>query len=152
MPFVGIPPRVINYSDSRMIVLFDLSSCCKLLLVLIHTVTVSIPAITSYRHLIHALLYTSKCNYYLCVYCTTCCIYLLFAVLITDYIFSGTTERVCLIMGAADSVRKVHNFIMEKIREKPDPNPKPEMSKNNFERHRQVTVINVSHHSHLPCA
>lgn len=34
---------------------------------------------------------------------------------------------------------------MEKIREKPDPNPKPEVSKNNFERHRQVTVINVSH-------
>jgi len=48
-------------------------------------------------------------------------------------------------MGGADSVRKVHNFIMEKIREKPDPNPKPEASKNNFERHRQVTVINVSH-------
>ncbi|XP_052766154.1 RNA-binding protein Nova-1-like isoform X3 [Mya arenaria] len=57
--------------------------------------------------------------------------------------YPGTTERVCLIMGAADSVRKVHNFIMEKIREKPDPNPKPEVSKNNFERHRQVTVVNV---------
>lgn len=57
--------------------------------------------------------------------------------------YPGTTERVCLIMGAADSVRKVHNFIMEKIREKPDPNPKPEVSKTNFERHRQVTVINV---------
>lgn len=48
-------------------------------------------------------------------------------------------------MGIPDAVRKVHNFIMEKIREKPDPNPKPEVSKNNFERHRQVTVINVSH-------
>ena len=47
-------------------------------------------------------------------------------------------------MGAAESVRKVHTFIMEKIREKPDPNPKPEASKSNFERHRQVTVINVS--------
>ncbi|XP_045187177.1 RNA-binding protein Pasilla-like isoform X3 [Mercenaria mercenaria] len=57
--------------------------------------------------------------------------------------YPGTTERVCLIMGGADAVRKVHNFIMEKIREKPDPNPKPEVSKNNFERHRQVTVINV---------
>ena len=57
---------------------------------------------------------------------------------------TGTTERVCLIMGAADAVRKVHTFIMEKIREKPDPNPKPEASKSNFERHRQVTVINVS--------
>ncbi|WAR18354.1 LOW QUALITY PROTEIN: NOVA1-like protein, partial [Mya arenaria] len=40
-------------------------------------------------------------------------------------------------------IPKVHNFIMEKIREKPDPNPKPEVSKNNFERHRQVTVVNV---------
>ena len=60
------------------------------------------------------------------------------------YMLTGTTERVCLIMGAADAVRKVHSFIMEKIREKPDPNPKPEASKSNFERHRQVTVINVS--------
>lgn len=47
-------------------------------------------------------------------------------------------------MGGADAVRKVHSFIMEKIREKPDPNPKPEVQKTNFERHRQVTVINVS--------
>ncbi|XP_052275285.1 RNA-binding protein Pasilla-like isoform X15 [Dreissena polymorpha] len=55
--------------------------------------------------------------------------------------YPGTTERVCLIMGAAEAVRKVHNFIMEKIREKPDPNPKPEVSKNNFERHRQVKIL-----------
>lgn len=55
--------------------------------------------------------------------------------------YPGTTERVCLIMGAAEAVRKVHNFIMEKIREKPDPNPKPEVSKTNFERHRQVKIL-----------
>ncbi|KAL3874716.1 hypothetical protein ACJMK2_037691 [Sinanodonta woodiana] len=55
--------------------------------------------------------------------------------------YPGTTERVCLIMGAVDSVRKVHSFIMEKIREKPDPNPKPEESKSNFERHRQVKIL-----------
>ncbi|KAL4237339.1 RNA-binding protein Nova-1 [Mactra antiquata] len=55
--------------------------------------------------------------------------------------YPGTTERVCLIMGIPDAVRKVHNFIMEKIREKPDPNPKPEVSKNNFERHRQVKIL-----------
>lgn len=55
--------------------------------------------------------------------------------------YPGTTERVCLIMGAADAVRKVHTFIMEKIREKPDPNPKPEVQKTNFERHRQVKIL-----------
>jgi len=53
---------------------------------------------------------------------------------------TGTTERVCLIMGGVEAVRRVHNFIMEKIREKPDPNPKPEETNKNFERHRQVCL------------
>ncbi|XP_046333338.2 RNA-binding protein Pasilla-like isoform X5 [Haliotis rufescens] len=54
--------------------------------------------------------------------------------------YPGTTERVCLIMGPVDAVRRVHNFIMEKIREKPDPNPKLDETKTTFERHRQVEV------------
>ena len=41
-------------------------------------------------------------------------------------------------MGAVDAVRRIHTFIMEKIREKPDPNPKLEETNKNFERHRQV--------------
>ncbi|PVD25960.1 hypothetical protein C0Q70_13626 [Pomacea canaliculata] len=55
--------------------------------------------------------------------------------------YPGTTERVCLIMGPAEAVRKVHIFIMEKIREKPDPSPKPEDAKTNYERHRQIKVL-----------
>ncbi|XP_060074662.1 RNA-binding protein Pasilla-like isoform X1 [Ylistrum balloti] len=55
--------------------------------------------------------------------------------------YPGTTERVCLIMGGIEAVRRVQNFIMEKIREKPDPNPKPEETNKNFERHRQVKVL-----------
>ncbi|XP_048738177.1 RNA-binding protein Pasilla-like isoform X9 [Ostrea edulis] len=55
--------------------------------------------------------------------------------------YPGTTERVCLIMGAVEAVKRVHCFIMEKIREKPDPNPKPEETNKNFERHRQVKIL-----------
>ena len=44
-------------------------------------------------------------------------------------------------MGGVDAVRRVHHFIMEKIREKPDPNPKPEETNKNFERHRQVLQL-----------
>ncbi|XP_076442198.1 RNA-binding protein Nova-1-like isoform X3 [Babylonia areolata] len=57
--------------------------------------------------------------------------------------YPGTTERVCLIMGPAEAVRKVHIFIMEKIRDKPDPSPKPEDAKTNYERHRQVIEVKV---------
>ncbi|KAL8624388.1 hypothetical protein ACOMHN_012788 [Nucella lapillus] len=56
--------------------------------------------------------------------------------------YPGTTDRVCLIMGPPEAVRKVHIFIMEKIRDKPDPIPKPEDAKN-FERHRQVIEVKV---------
>jgi hypothetical protein len=37
-------------------------------------------------------------------------------------------------MGAVDAVRRIQIFIMEKIREKPDPNPKLEETNKNFER------------------
>ncbi|XP_076463440.1 RNA-binding protein Pasilla-like isoform X2 [Babylonia areolata] len=57
--------------------------------------------------------------------------------------YPGTTDRVCLIMGPAEAVRKVHIFIMEKIRDKPDPIPKPEDAKTNYERHRQVIEVKV---------
>ena len=66
--------------------------------------------------------------------------------------FTGTTERVCLIMGGVEAVKRVHCFIMEKIREKPDPNPKPDETNKNFERHRQVNTVpllGVLHCEHL---
>lgn len=48
-------------------------------------------------------------------------------------------------MGSPDAVRQVNNFIMEKIREKPESGPatptKPDDAKNNFERHRQVMEV-----------
>lgn len=46
-------------------------------------------------------------------------------------------------MGGVEAVKRVHCFIMEKIREKPDPNPKPEETNKNFERHRQVKQKDV---------
>lgn len=33
---------------------------------------------------------------------------------------TGTTERVCLITGTVDAIMEVMEFIMDKIREKPD--------------------------------
>lgn len=33
---------------------------------------------------------------------------------------TGTTERVCLITGTIDAIMEVMEFIMDKIREKPD--------------------------------
>lgn len=53
-------------------------------------------------------------------------------------------------MGPAEAVRKVHIFIMEKIRDKPDPSPKPEDAKTNYERHRQVIEVFPIFHHH-PC-
>ena len=56
-------------------------------------------------------------------------------------LFVGTTERVCLITGCFESVKKAHEFIIDRIREKTDPNPKPVDGdlKVNFERHKQVS-------------
>ncbi len=54
--------------------------------------------------------------------------------------FAGTTERVCLISGNAESIRKVHSFIMDRIREKPDlSSPKSGgEGDHKFDRHKQV--------------
>lgn len=35
-------------------------------------------------------------------------------------LYTGTTERVCLITGSVDSIMSVLDFIMDKIKEKPD--------------------------------
>lgn len=56
----------------------------------------------------------------------------------------GTAERVCLITGTMDAIMRVHDFIMEKIREKPDPNAKPAIdfdSKQPAEREKQVKIL-----------
>ncbi len=58
--------------------------------------------------------------------------------------YPGTTERVCLIKGTTDSVAHMLAFIMEKIRDKPDPNAKPAMdfdSKQPAERDKQVKIL-----------
>lgn len=55
---------------------------------------------------------------------------------------SGSTERVCLISGPVDGVLKIHEFIMEKIKEKPDPNAKIAIDfdhKQPAEREKQVS-------------
>lgn len=54
-------------------------------------------------------------------------------------LLSGTTERVCLIIGSFDGVITVHNYIMDRIMEKPDPNPNTTgEGRLNVERHKQV--------------
>lgn len=54
---------------------------------------------------------------------------------------SGTTERVCLISGTVEGIIRIHEFIMEKIKEKPDPNAKMAIDfdhKQPAEREKQV--------------
>ncbi|CAL4123341.1 unnamed protein product, partial [Meganyctiphanes norvegica] len=54
--------------------------------------------------------------------------------------YPGTTERVCLITGNVDAILTVLSFIMEKIKEKPDPNAKPAIdfdNKQTAEREKQ---------------
>ena len=58
--------------------------------------------------------------------------------------YPGTNERVCLITGSIESVSILLDFIMEKIRHKPDPNAKPAIDFDNkvsAEREKQVKVI-----------
>ena len=58
--------------------------------------------------------------------------------------YPGTTERVGLIQGPAESVLIVMDFIAEKIIEKPDPAAKPAIDFDNkipAEREKQVKVI-----------
>ena len=67
----------------------------------------------------------------------------------------GTQERVCLITGTVEGITQVHNFIMEKIMEKPDPSAAPppplppgtsssSASKEGlpYDRHKQVRPFN----------
>lgn len=58
--------------------------------------------------------------------------------------YPGTTERVCLITGNVDAIMTVLSFIMEKIKEKPDPNAKQNLefdSKHSAERDKQVKIL-----------
>ncbi|KAH8869162.1 RNA-binding protein [Schistosoma japonicum] len=65
------------------------------------------------------------------------CLYLSMITLI-----SGTTERVCLIIGSFDGVITVHNYVMDRIMEKPDPNPNTTgEGRLNVERHKQVKIL-----------
>ncbi|XP_076360367.1 RNA-binding protein Pasilla-like isoform X1 [Tachypleus tridentatus] len=60
-----------------------------------------------------------------------------------DY-YPGTTERVCLVTGSMDGIIQVHEFIMEKIREKPDPNARMAIDfdqKQPAEREKQVKIL-----------
>ncbi|CAH8647455.1 unnamed protein product [Schistosoma mattheei] len=59
-----------------------------------------------------------------------------------DEFYPGTTERVCLIIGSFDGVITVHNYIMDRIMEKPDPNPNTTgEGRLNVERHKQVKIL-----------
>lgn len=55
----------------------------------------------------------------------------------------GTSERVCLISGSLESILTVLDFIMEKIREKPDQTPKLTdiETKQAQERDKQVKIL-----------
>ncbi|XP_053205221.1 RNA-binding protein Pasilla-like isoform X1 [Panonychus citri] len=58
--------------------------------------------------------------------------------------YEGTSERVCLISGSVDGILRIHEFIMEKIKEKPDPNAKMAIDfdhKQPAEREKQVKIL-----------
>lgn len=58
--------------------------------------------------------------------------------------YPGTTERVCLITGSVEGVLRIHEFIMEKIKEKPDPTAKIAIDfdhKQPAEREKQVKIL-----------
>ncbi|XP_053945556.1 RNA-binding protein Pasilla isoform X5 [Anastrepha obliqua] len=57
--------------------------------------------------------------------------------------YPGTTERVCLITGSVDGIMSVMDFIMDKIREKPDLTTKiiDNDSKQNQDRDKQVKIL-----------
>lgn len=58
-------------------------------------------------------------------------------------VYSGTSERVCLITGSIEAIMTVLEFIMEKIREKPDLTTKLSESeaKQAQERDRQIKIL-----------
>ncbi|XP_026829409.1 RNA-binding protein Nova-1 isoform X3 [Ooceraea biroi] len=59
--------------------------------------------------------------------------------------YPGTTERVCLITGTVDAIMEVMEFIMDKIREKPDLTSKTtvdfDSGKATAERDKQVKIL-----------
>ena len=59
---------------------------------------------------------------------------------------TGTSERVCLISGSIDGILRIHEFIMEKIKEKPDPTAKMAIDfdhKLPAEREKQASVTTL---------
>ncbi|XP_018011558.1 RNA-binding protein Pasilla [Hyalella azteca] len=56
--------------------------------------------------------------------------------------YPGTSERVCLITGNVDAILTVLTFVMEKIKEKPDPNAKVDFDgKNSADREKQLKIL-----------
>nr|XP_046909787.1 RNA-binding protein Pasilla-like isoform X2 [Dermatophagoides farinae] len=58
--------------------------------------------------------------------------------------YPGTNERVCLISGPVEGIIRINEFIMEKIKEKPDPNAKMAIDFDNkqpAEREKQVKIL-----------
>nr|XP_023015524.1 RNA-binding protein Nova-1 [Leptinotarsa decemlineata] len=55
--------------------------------------------------------------------------------------YPGTTERVCLITGSVEAIINVLNFIIEKIREKPDLTKAGDTESKMHERDRQVKIL-----------
>uniref|UniRef100_A0A2P2HW32 RNA-binding protein Nova-1-like n=1 Tax=Hirondellea gigas TaxID=1518452 RepID=A0A2P2HW32_9CRUS len=56
--------------------------------------------------------------------------------------YPGTTERVCLITGNVDAIITVLTFVMEKIKDKPDPNAKTDYDgKNAADREKQLKIL-----------
>ncbi|XP_022665663.1 RNA-binding protein Nova-2-like [Varroa jacobsoni] len=58
--------------------------------------------------------------------------------------YPGTSERVCLITGSVEGIMRIHNFVMDKIKEKPDPNARIAIDfdhKQTAEREKQVKIL-----------
>ncbi|KAF2347372.1 K domain type 1 [Trinorchestia longiramus] len=56
--------------------------------------------------------------------------------------YPGTSERVCLITGNVDAIITVLTFVMEKVKEKPDPNAKADFEgKNSADREKQLKIL-----------
>ncbi|XP_075679761.1 RNA-binding protein Nova-1-like protein passilla [Dermatophagoides pteronyssinus] len=61
-----------------------------------------------------------------------------------DFYPGSTNERVCLISGPVEGIIRINEFIMEKIKEKPDPNAKMAIDFDNkqpAEREKQVKIL-----------
>ena len=56
------------------------------------------------------------------------------------FLLAGTTERVCLITGNVEALVTILTFIMEKVKEKPDPTLKAEFDGKNIDREKQVSA------------